>query len=87
MKPFITHFLFGNAEVLILTVSCPFSFFFFNFNLNFQFPIGIDSDRFIRALKIPEVQEHIEELKERFKGRKVYNFLNLQCGCFLSYKI
>lgn len=35
------------------------------------FPIGIDSDRFIRALKIPEVQEHIEELKERFKGRKV----------------
>ncbi|KAA0066705.1 alpha,alpha-trehalose-phosphate synthase [Cucumis melo var. makuwa] len=35
------------------------------------FPIGIDSDRFIRALKIPEVQVHIEELKERFKGRKV----------------
>uniref|UniRef100_A0A7N0RB76 alpha,alpha-trehalose-phosphate synthase (UDP-forming) n=1 Tax=Kalanchoe fedtschenkoi TaxID=63787 RepID=A0A7N0RB76_KALFE len=35
------------------------------------FPIGIDSDRFIRALEVPQVKEHIEELKERFAGRKV----------------
>ncbi|KAJ8430792.1 hypothetical protein Cgig2_003234 [Carnegiea gigantea] len=35
------------------------------------FPIGIDSNRFIRALEQPQVQEHIKELKERFAGRKV----------------
>ncbi|KAL5061678.1 hypothetical protein RYX36_023415 [Vicia faba] len=35
------------------------------------FPIGIDSERFIRALDLPRVQEHIKELQERFKGRKV----------------
>ncbi|MBA0809288.1 hypothetical protein Gohar_024955, partial [Gossypium harknessii] len=35
------------------------------------FPIGIDSDRFIRALELPQVQEHIKELKERFSGRQV----------------
>ncbi|XP_031494237.1 alpha,alpha-trehalose-phosphate synthase [UDP-forming] 1-like [Nymphaea colorata] len=35
------------------------------------FPIGIDSERFIRALELPQVQEHIKELKERFAGRKV----------------
>ncbi|KAF1002534.1 alpha,alpha-trehalose-phosphate synthase [UDP-forming] 1-like [Apium graveolens] len=35
------------------------------------FPIGIDSDRFIRALELPQVQEHIRELKERFSERKV----------------
>ncbi|GMY33479.1 alpha,alpha-trehalose-phosphate synthase [UDP-forming] 1-like [Fagus crenata] len=35
------------------------------------FPIGIDSDRFIRALESPQVQENIRELAERFKGRKV----------------
>ncbi|XP_058751809.1 alpha,alpha-trehalose-phosphate synthase [UDP-forming] 1-like [Vicia villosa] len=35
------------------------------------FPIGIDSERFIRALDLPQVQEHIKELQERFKGRKV----------------
>ncbi|XP_061372913.1 alpha,alpha-trehalose-phosphate synthase [UDP-forming] 1 isoform X4 [Gastrolobium bilobum] len=35
------------------------------------FPIGIDSQRFIRALDLPPVQEHIKELQERFKGRKV----------------
>lgn len=35
------------------------------------FPIGIDSNRFIRALEQPKVQEHIKELKERFAGRKV----------------
>lgn len=63
---------------------CPVLFHFLN--LNFQFPIGIDSDRFIRALKIPEVQEHIEELKERFKGRKVYDCLSPQCCCYLSCK-
>ncbi|XXG86564.1 hypothetical protein AAC387_Pa11g1430 [Persea americana] len=35
------------------------------------FPIGIDSERFIAALKVPKVREHIEELKDRFAGRKV----------------
>ncbi|KAL3364383.1 hypothetical protein AABB24_013241 [Solanum stoloniferum] len=35
------------------------------------FPIGIDSERFIRALEVAQVQEHIKELKERFAGRKV----------------
>ncbi|KAK0578314.1 hypothetical protein LWI29_008526 [Acer saccharum] len=35
------------------------------------FPIGIDSERFIRALELPQVQDHIKELKERFAGRKV----------------
>ncbi|KAE8697845.1 Alpha,alpha-trehalose-phosphate synthase 1 [Hibiscus syriacus] len=35
------------------------------------FPIGIDSDRFIKALELPEVQYHIKDLKERFAGRKV----------------
>ena len=40
--------------------------------LYFQFPIGIDSDRFKRALELPQVKEHIKELKERFSGRKVY---------------
>ncbi|CAA0816356.1 trehalose-phosphatase/synthase 2 [Striga hermonthica] len=35
------------------------------------FPIGIDSERFIRALKLRQVQEHIKELNERFSGRKV----------------
>ncbi|KAH9619733.1 hypothetical protein KSS87_019614 [Heliosperma pusillum] len=35
------------------------------------FPIGIDSERFIRALELSQVQEHIKELTERFSGRKV----------------
>ncbi|KAJ4981301.1 hypothetical protein NE237_032138 [Protea cynaroides] len=35
------------------------------------FPIGIDSERFIRALELPQVQDHVRELKERFAGRKV----------------
>ncbi|GAB2284304.1 threalose-6-phosphate phosphatase [Dionaea muscipula] len=35
------------------------------------FPIGIDSERFIRALEVPKVQDHMKELKERFAGRKV----------------
>ncbi|KAI9120818.1 hypothetical protein K1719_007851 [Acacia pycnantha] len=35
------------------------------------FPIGIDSERFIRALELPQVQDHIKELKEKFAGRKV----------------
>ncbi|XP_004488988.1 alpha,alpha-trehalose-phosphate synthase [UDP-forming] 1 isoform X2 [Cicer arietinum] len=35
------------------------------------FPIGIDSDRFIRALDLPKVQGHIKDLQDRFKGRKV----------------
>ncbi|GER26639.1 trehalose-6-phosphate synthase [Striga asiatica] len=36
-----------------------------------DFLIGIDSERFIRALEVRQVQEHIKELKERFSGRKV----------------
>lgn len=39
--------------------------------MKLQFPIGIDSDRFVRALELPQVQDHINELKERFAGRKV----------------
>ncbi|KAI5440394.1 alpha,alpha-trehalose-phosphate synthase [UDP-forming] 1 isoform X2 [Lathyrus oleraceus] len=35
------------------------------------FPIGIDSDRFIRALDTSNVQNPIKDLQERFKGRKV----------------
>ncbi|KAG2313587.1 hypothetical protein Bca52824_025144 [Brassica carinata] len=35
------------------------------------FPIGIDSERFIRALEVPDVIQHMKELKERFAGRKV----------------
>ncbi|KAL8460773.1 hypothetical protein ACS0TY_031536 [Phlomoides rotata] len=35
------------------------------------FPIGIDSERFIRALELPKVKGHIKDLKERFAGRKV----------------
>ncbi|XP_016471883.2 alpha,alpha-trehalose-phosphate synthase [UDP-forming] 1 isoform X1 [Nicotiana tabacum] len=35
------------------------------------FPIGIDSDRFIRALELSPVKYHIKELQERFAGRKV----------------
>lgn len=39
--------------------------------LKLQFPIGIDSDRFIQALELPQVKDHIKDLKERFAGRKV----------------
>ncbi|RLN29419.1 alpha,alpha-trehalose-phosphate synthase [Panicum miliaceum] len=35
------------------------------------FPIGIDSDRFKRALELPAVKRHINELTHRFAGRKV----------------
>eukprot|EP01018_Ginkgo_biloba_P030853 Gb_11989 [translate_table: standard] len=35
------------------------------------FPIGIDSERFIKALELPEVKECIRGLEERFAGRKV----------------
>ncbi|KAL0683747.1 hypothetical protein Bca4012_050595 [Brassica carinata] len=35
------------------------------------FPIGIDSERFIRALEVPDVIQNMKELKERFAGRKV----------------
>uniref|UniRef100_A0ACD5TF08 Uncharacterized protein n=1 Tax=Avena sativa TaxID=4498 RepID=A0ACD5TF08_AVESA len=35
------------------------------------FPIGIDSDRFKRALELPAVKRHISELTQRFAGRKV----------------
>ncbi|CAL5409079.1 unnamed protein product [Camellia sinensis] len=39
------------------------------------FPIGIDSDRFIQDLELPQVQDHIKELKERFAGRKAIGIL------------
>ncbi|XP_072979954.1 alpha,alpha-trehalose-phosphate synthase [UDP-forming] 1-like [Typha angustifolia] len=35
------------------------------------FPIGIDSERFKRAVELPAVKEHINELTQRFAGRKV----------------
>ncbi|KAK8681011.1 hypothetical protein V6N13_053418 [Hibiscus sabdariffa] len=35
------------------------------------FPIGIDSNNFIKALELPEVQMHIKELEETFAGRRV----------------
>ncbi|XP_054812417.1 alpha,alpha-trehalose-phosphate synthase [UDP-forming] 1-like [Prosopis cineraria] len=35
------------------------------------FPIGIDSDRFVRALELPQVKDSIKEFEERFRGRKV----------------
>ncbi|KAL1560390.1 Trehalose-6-P synthase/phosphatase complex synthase subunit [Salvia divinorum] len=35
------------------------------------FPIGIDSERFIRALELDVVKAHMNQLKERFAGRKV----------------
>ncbi|KAL1224159.1 putative alpha,alpha-trehalose-phosphate synthase [UDP-forming] 2 [Cardamine amara subsp. amara] len=35
------------------------------------FPIGIDPDRFIRTCKLPEVIQQMNELKERFSGKKV----------------
>ncbi|KAG7591950.1 Alpha-alpha-trehalose-phosphate synthase [Arabidopsis thaliana x Arabidopsis arenosa] len=35
------------------------------------FPIGIDPDRFIRTCKLPEVTQQMNELKERFAGKKV----------------
>ncbi|KAL5188226.1 Alpha,alpha-trehalose-phosphate synthase [UDP-forming] 1 [Glycine soja] len=51
-------------SILIMTM-------FYFLGVKLQFPIGIDSDRFIQALELPEVQEHMKELKERFAGRKV----------------
>ena len=45
--------------------------FCFLASLKQQFPIGIDSERFIRALELPQVREHMKELKQRFAGRKV----------------
>lgn len=36
-----------------------------------QFPMGIDSDRFFRALETPKVRECINELTEKFSGCKV----------------
>ena len=35
------------------------------------FPIGINSRKFQEGLKLPEVQGHMRELRERFAGRKV----------------
>jgi len=40
-----------------------------------QFPIGIDSDRFIRALELPRVQDYMKELRDRFAGRKVVQLI------------
>ncbi|KAI3495402.1 hypothetical protein L1887_37740 [Cichorium endivia] len=35
------------------------------------FPVGIDSDRFVRTIQLPQVKNHIKEFEERFRGRKV----------------
>uniref|UniRef100_A0A162B8C4 Uncharacterized protein n=1 Tax=Daucus carota subsp. sativus TaxID=79200 RepID=A0A162B8C4_DAUCS len=35
------------------------------------FPIGIDPDRFIKALELPQVKDEIQRLKEKFSNRKV----------------
>ncbi|KAG7654566.1 Trehalose-phosphatase [Arabidopsis suecica] len=35
------------------------------------FPIGIDPDRFIRTCKLPEVTQQMNELQEKFAGKKV----------------
>ncbi|CAH9077464.1 unnamed protein product, partial [Cuscuta epithymum] len=35
------------------------------------FPIGIDSDRFIRAIETESVQSHMVDLLKRFEGRKI----------------
>ncbi|KAF7836612.1 alpha,alpha-trehalose-phosphate synthase [UDP-forming] 1 isoform X7 [Senna tora] len=35
------------------------------------FPMGIDSNRFLRALELPKVQDVIKEIEKRFEGRKV----------------
>ncbi|XP_058092649.1 alpha,alpha-trehalose-phosphate synthase [UDP-forming] 1-like [Magnolia sinica] len=35
------------------------------------FPVGIDFDRFLQALELPQVQDNIKELTERFAGQKV----------------
>ena len=40
-------------------------------SLEQQFPLGIDSERFVRAIDLPPVQEHMKVLKQRFAGRKV----------------
>lgn len=52
-----------------------------SFSLACQFPIGIDSDRFIRALDTSNVQNPIKDLQERFKGRKVFLLLCINCFC------
>lgn len=59
---------------------------FTSFALECQFPIGIDSERFIRALDLPPVQDHIKELQERFKGRKVHFYI-LVNTFFISYNL
>ena len=60
------------------------------FVFEFQFPIGIDSHRFIRALETPHVQEHINELKRIFTGRKVgvfffFFFFGMMFFCFYTF--
>ncbi|XP_060668696.1 alpha,alpha-trehalose-phosphate synthase [UDP-forming] 56 kDa subunit-like isoform X2 [Ziziphus jujuba] len=35
------------------------------------FPTGIDSERFIHALELPQVQENVKNIKETFAGREV----------------
>ncbi|KAK9706884.1 hypothetical protein RND81_07G158400 [Saponaria officinalis] len=35
------------------------------------FPVGIDSERFTRALELQQVQDYMKDMRERFNGRKV----------------
>ena len=67
-NPHIIHIYHLTMTTQLIT---PCNFFFFPF----QFPIGIDSERFIRALEVPDVIQHMKELKERFAGRKVRDAL------------
>lgn len=47
------------------------------------FPIGIDPERFLRALERVDVQSHIAELLNRYAGRKVScsKFIDTICAC------
>ena len=40
------------------------------------FPIGIDPERFARALEKPNVKAHIAQLLNRYAGRKVHQHLH-----------
>ena len=64
--------IFQSEYLHVLTLIC-----LFYFSVFLQFPIGIDSDRFIRALEAAPVQDNIRELAERFKGRKVHFIFTL----------
>ena len=53
-------------------------------NWKLQFAIGIDSERFKRALELPAVKEHINELRHRFSGRKVRSTIIFYTSIFFG---